>query len=148
VSALSLHVLCAEILQAATFESHTYTCLFRSGVQWCEFYDDTTPSPFSDFWHTKEGVSIGNEGGPWDSLSIPMQGCMRGVKPRSVVNTLWAASWSSSTYLPLQWSDSITAEDWSFVGGINRCGAYCTAFGCGVNQSSHWDAHECQPTPA
>ncbi len=37
---------------------------------WTEFYDDKSASgPFGDSWHTKEGVSKGNEGGPWDAPS-------------------------------------------------------------------------------
>ena len=34
-------------------------------------------SPFEDGWHTKEGTSSGNEGGPWDSPSAPMNGCFK-----------------------------------------------------------------------
>jgi len=112
---------------------------------WVEFFDSSDAGPLGDFWHTKEGVSRGNEGGPWDSLSGPMSGCMRGVTPRDTLNTIWAASWSSTTYLPLQWSNTKTAATWSFLGGVNRCGAYCTAFGCGANQSSHWTDAECAP---
>lgn len=37
---------------------------------WTEFYDDKSSSgQFGDSWHTKEGVSKGNEGGPWDAPS-------------------------------------------------------------------------------
>ena len=41
-----------------------------------EFWDNSTsasPGPMNDGWHTKEGVSVGNEGGPWDGLSGPMR---------------------------------------------------------------------------
>ena len=39
--------------------------------------------------HTKEGVSKGNAGGPWDGASGPMNGCMRGLKANSSLDMLW-----------------------------------------------------------
>ena len=32
---------------------------------WVEFWDPSAEGPFGDYWHTKEGVSNGNSGGPW-----------------------------------------------------------------------------------
>jgi hypothetical protein len=113
---------------------------------WSEWYDSvTSPGPFGDFWHTKEGESAGNTGGPWDSPSGPMLGCLQGVVPGSSVDTLWAASWGSQTYLPALWSNNSWAQANSFVGGVNRCGAYCTAWGCGANNSIHYTQGECGP---
>jgi hypothetical protein len=82
---------------------------------WVEFYDPSQPGPFGDFWHTKEGVSEGNEGGPWDSVSGPMRGCLRGVLPHSPMNTIWAANWSAQTFLPTQWNRGTFQSKWSYV---------------------------------
>lgn len=112
---------------------------------WVEFYDGAAPGPFGDHWHTKEGVSQGNSGGPWDSPSAPMKGCLKGVVPLNRLETLWATSWSSPTFLPTLWHSSRWAATWGHVGGINRCGAYCTAWGCGVNQTQHWSQQQCAP---
>lgn len=114
---------------------------------WVEFYDPSSPGPFGTPWHTKEGTSKGNEGGPWDSPSGPMMGCLRGVVPGSSLNTLWAASWSSPVYLPTLWASDgpLTGQQWSFVGGENVCGDYCSAWGCGAN-SSKWNQSACGPT--
>ena len=96
---------------------------------WIEFYDPMAPtSPFEDGWHTKEGTSSGNEGGPWDSPSAPMNGCLKYLVPKDKtrLNTIWSSSWSSSISLPLQWSvDSELSKRMAFVGGVNRCGKYC-----------------------
>lgn len=110
---------------------------------WVEFWDDATPGPFGDFWHTKEGTSVGNEGGPWDAPSGPMLGCLAGVVPFSAMDSLWAASWSSAIYMPLLWSNDSYDAAWSFVGGLDRCGAYCTAWGCGVNNSVRYTQAQC-----
>jgi hypothetical protein len=110
---------------------------------WAEFYDPATPGPFGDFWHTKEGTSLGNEGGPFDAPSGPMLGCLQGVVPYSAIDSLWAASWNSKTYMPMLWSNDTWAMTWSFVGGHDRCGAYCQAWGCGVNNSIHYNQTEC-----
>jgi len=115
---------------------------------WAEYWDGTAAGPFGDNWHTKEGVSAGNAGGPWDSPSGPMNGCLKGVVPGSPMDTLWATSWSSPVYLPTLWTNSSPwFSDWSFVGGVNRCGAYCGAWGCGVNQTQFWNQAECGPSP-
>ena len=110
---------------------------------WIEFWDGASPGPFGDFWHTKEGESAGNEGGPWDSPSGPMMGCLAGVVPYSAIDSLWAASYSSPTYMPLLWSNDTWSTAWSFVGGLDRCGAYCTAWGCGVNNTNRWSQAQC-----
>eukprot|EP01051_Picozoa_sp_SAG22_P004596 SAG22_NODE_250_length_13779_cov_6.413450_6_plen_161_part_00 len=54
-------------------------CVCTFGLSRVEFWDPTDPGPFGDYWHTKEGVSRGNAGGPWDGASGPMAGCMRGL---------------------------------------------------------------------
>jgi hypothetical protein len=51
-----------------------------------------------------------------------MQNCLRGVAPGSSLNTIWASSWNTSTYLPTLWANDEFMQGWSFVGGINRCG--------------------------
>jgi hypothetical protein len=114
---------------------------------WVEFYDPTFPSPFGagNNWHTKEGTSAGNEGGPWDALSAPMRGCLKYLIPKDTkrLNTMWSSSWSSNIYLPLQWSPSKMAQDLAFVGGVNVCGSYCTAWGCGMNSTEKYTQKEC-----
>lgn len=110
---------------------------------WVEFWDGAAPGPFGDAWHTKEGESMGNAGGPWDAPSGPMLGCLAGVVPFSPMDSLWAASWSSATYMPLLWSNDSYNAAWSFVGGLDRCGAYCTAWGCGVNNSKRYSQAQC-----
>jgi hypothetical protein len=106
-------------------------------------YDPQSPGPFRTFWHTKEGTSRGNEGGPWDSPSGPMSGCLKGVVPSSPLNTMWATRWSSPTFLPTLWQVN-NASAWAFVGGENVCGVYCTAWGCGAN-GSKWSQQQCYP---
>jgi len=92
---------------------------------WAEFWDDSNGTgPFGDGWHTKEGTSAGNEGGPWDAPSGPMQGCLKGTLPHSTMATIWASSWSSPTFMPTQWHYSSWAATWGHVGAVNRCGAY------------------------
>ena len=76
--------------------------------------------------------------GPWDSASGPMNGCLKGVIAHNSMNTIWAASWKSDIYLPLQWSNTPVQEEWAFVGGENRCGPYCTAWGCSTNQTAKY----------
>lgn len=118
---------------------------------WVEYFSPPDsadgPGPFGDGWHTKEGVSVGNAGGPWDSPSGPMLGCLAGVVPYSSLDSLWAASWTSATYMPLLWSNDTYNAAWSFVGGLDRCGAYCTAWGCGVNNSVHYSQAQCSQFP-
>jgi hypothetical protein len=113
---------------------------------WSEFFDPAAPGPFGDHWHTKEGTSAGNAGGPWDSPSGPMLGCLAGVVPGSSLDTLWAVSYDSPTFLPALWANSSWSQAWSFVGGSQRCGAYCQAWGCGINNSIHYTQAECGPT--
>jgi hypothetical protein len=118
---------------------------------WIEFYDPTSSSPFGNGWHTKEGTSAGNAGGPWDAPSEPMNGCLKYLVPKDKnrLNTIWSSSWSSSTYLPLQWSvgggelDDARTQRLAFVGGVNKCGSYCTAWGCGMNQTSKFAQKDC-----
>eukprot|EP00658_Telonema_sp_P-2_P058172 TRINITY_DN4660_c0_g2_i6.p2 TRINITY_DN4660_c0_g2~~TRINITY_DN4660_c0_g2_i6.p2 ORF type:complete len:227 (-),score=48.07 TRINITY_DN4660_c0_g2_i6:199-879(-) len=117
---------------------------------WVEFWDNVTSSgPFKTSWHTKEGTSLGNSGGPWDAPSGPMSGCLRALVPNDDLNTMWASSWSSREFMPLQWNTGGTKpndalqREVSFVGGVNLCGDYCTAWGCGANQTDRWEQHQC-----
>jgi len=112
---------------------------------WCEYFDPAAAGPFGTFWHTKEGTSKGNEGGPWDAPSGPMLGCLRGVVPASPLNTMWASAWSAQEYLPTLWASDgpLTGAAWSFVGGENVCGSYCSAWGCGANNSNYWNQSSC-----
>jgi hypothetical protein len=32
-----------------------------------------------------------------------MMGCLAGVVPKSAIDSLWAASWTSTTYMPMLW---------------------------------------------
>lgn len=66
-----------------------YAQLHVLRISWVEFFDASDPGPFGDYWHTKEGVSQGNAGGPWDGASGPMNGCMRGLKAKSSLDMLW-----------------------------------------------------------
>lgn len=113
--------------------------------KWQEIYDPTSPGPFGDSWHTREGTSRGNAGGPWDAPSGPMLGCLAGVVPGSAMDTLWASSWDAPDVLPTLWSNDSWHSTWSRVGGINRCGAYCTAWGCGPGNANKWTQAECGP---
>ena len=79
---------------------------------WASFYDPADAGPFGDFWHTKEGESAGNEGGPWDAPSGPMSGCLQGVVPGSAMDSLWASVHSSDVQLPLLWANDTTATEW------------------------------------
>lgn len=131
---------------------------------WVEYYDASHPGPFppsataggddydAAFWHTKEGTSFGNAGGPWDSPSAPMKGCLQSVKkngsdPGSTnrMFSMFGAKWSSSNFFPQLWANNSWSRRWQFVGGENRCGAYCMAWGCGVNNSMFWTQEECWP---
>jgi len=96
---------------------------------WTEFYDPQAPPLFDkDFWHTKEGTSRGNAGGPWDALSAPMAGCLSRLVPKSELNNLYCSKWSGVASMPLLWGVDPT---WSRIGSEGRCGAYCSRFGCG-----------------
>jgi hypothetical protein len=72
-----------------------------------------------------------------------MRGCLQGVIPYSAIDSLWAATWTSQIYMPMLWSNDTWSSTWSFVGGTDRCGAYCTAWGCGVNNSLHYNQTQC-----
>ena len=50
----------------------------------------------------------------------------QGVVPNSSFDTLWASSWSSRDFLPTLWSSGSLAEEWSNVGGENRCAGHCS----------------------
>jgi Transglutaminase-like superfamily len=112
---------------------------------WAEIYIPELTSPFSDGWHTREGISNGNINGPFDAPSGPMETCLSYLMKGDKLNTIWASNWSSPVYLPFLWSNNTFSQDYAFVGGVNRCGAYCTAWGCGVNNSMHWNQDECGP---
>ena len=115
---------------------------------WVEFYDPSSPGPFNNSWHTKEGTSGGNRGGPWDSPSGPMNRCLRYLNPKDDLNTMWVSAWSSRQYMPLQWTGGEMQRRWGFVGGQNVCGAYCSAWGCGQNQTDRWTQEQCGPANA
>jgi hypothetical protein len=104
-----------------------------------------SPGPFGTFWHTREGSSAGNADGPWDAPSGPMLGCLQGVVPGSNIDTLWATSWGSRVDLPMLWANDATSATWARVGGINVCGSYCGAWGCGANNSQRWTQAQCGP---
>jgi hypothetical protein len=72
-----------------------------------------------------------------------MNGCLQGVQPQDRLHTIWASSWGSQTFLPLMWANDAWTQQWMFVGGVNRCGAYCSAWGCGQGQAQHWDQNGC-----
>ena len=115
---------------------------------WAEFWDGSAAGPLgAGGWHTKEGTSAGNEGGPWDAPSGPMLGCLAGVVPYSALNSLWAASAGSAVYMPLLWSNDSVSQAWGFVGGLDRCGAYCSAWGCGPGNAQRYTQGECSQYP-
>ena len=76
-----------------------------------------------------------------------MNGCLKGVLPNSQLNTMWASAWSSPEYLPTLWAMNglLTGENFARVGGLNVCGSYCSAWGCGPTQTSFWDQSACGP---
>lgn len=112
---------------------------------WAEFYDPASTGPFGDGWHTREGTAAGNPDGPWDAPSGPMLGCMAGVVPGSPMDTLWATSWGSAVNMPTLWANDTRSATWARIGGVNRCGAYCGAWGCGVNNTVHYTQAQCGP---
>jgi hypothetical protein len=112
---------------------------------WVEFWDKDVMGPFGDNWHTREGVSYGNYNGPWDSPSDPMRTCLKYLIPKDPLNTIWVSKWSSDKFLPTLWSPNYEFnEQWAFKGGLNRCGAYCQAWGCGPDGKSKWSQQECE----
>ncbi len=42
--------------------------------------DGNSTGPFGDFWHTKEGTSRGNEGGPWYAAASVILHVSRGKR--------------------------------------------------------------------
>ena len=112
---------------------------------WIEFFDPTSPGPFGDGWHTREGVSAGNRDGPWDAPSGPMLGCLQGVSPGSSLDTLWASVWSSDVHQPTLWAHTTEDEAWARVGGENVCGRYCSAWGCGPGNAQRYTQDQCGP---
>ena len=80
-----------------------------------------------------------------------MNTCLRELIPKDPhrLNTIWATQWSSGVLLPLQWQvPAGPALRLAAVGGVNRCGAYCTAWGCGANQTDRWSQSACDvPAP-
>ena len=112
---------------------------------WTEVRDWANPGPFGSYWHTREGASAGNANGPWDAPSAPMLGCLAGLVPGSSVDTLWASSWGSRTNLPLMWSNDARTATWARVGGVNVCGDYCSAWGCGPGNAIKYNQSACGP---
>ncbi len=118
---------------------------------WTEYYDSSLIGPFGDSWHTKEDTSKGNEGGPWDRPSAPMNTCLKYLIPHDPtgLNSIWVSQWSSPLMMPLQWGPEISKShhiSWlngSSVSGSNRCGPYCAAWGCGMNQTQKYKQNEC-----
>lgn len=41
-------------------------------------------------------------------------------------------------------SDALTIT-WARINGENVCGAYCTAWGCGANNTNKWSQAQCGP---
>ena len=96
---------------------------------WVEFLDPGSVGPFGDFWHTKEGTSAGNEGGPWDHPSGPMANCVHLMVPGSKLNAIYATSAASTAaWLPLLWASDSVSVMWAFVGGIDRSSEYAAAW--------------------
>jgi|EP00505_MAST-04D_sp_SCG-Rhode-Island_P000680 hypothetical protein len=115
---------------------------------WTEFFDPATPDgPFAyaKHWHTKEGTSSGNAGGPWDGLSGPMEKCLAYLVPKDPrrLNTVWASQYSGPANMPLQWGKSPFLMKFGRIGAVNRCGDYCQTFGCGANRTKRWTQSEC-----
>mmetsp|Transcript_43964 Transcript_43964/g.102810 ORF Transcript_43964/g.102810 Transcript_43964/m.102810 type:complete len:97 (+) Transcript_43964:275-565(+) len=81
-----------------------------------------------------------------------MSRCLQHLLPgdTSRLNTMWATKWSSDVPMAVLWQPTgSTALKFAFVGGVNRCGAYCAAWGCGVNQTDRWSQKECDvPRPS
>jgi hypothetical protein len=117
---------------------------------WTEFYDPLSIGPFRQvedekYWHTKEGTSKGNSGGPWDSLSTPMRMCLEKLIPKdpNKLNTIWVTKYSGAENLPLQWGNSETLMKFGRIGSLNRCGAYCLTWGCGAEQKQYYTQDQC-----
>jgi hypothetical protein len=68
--------------------------------------------------------------------------------PGSSIDSLWATSWGSDVNLPTLWANDSLSATWARIGGLNRCGAYCQAWGCGANNTAHWTQAQCGPAAA
>ena len=113
---------------------------------WTEYYEPNVIGPFKDFWHTKEGTSNGNAGGPWDALSEPMEKCLGYLiaKDPKKLNTIYASQYSGKENMILQWGGyTYDGYVYDHVGGVNRCGAYCTKWGCGQKHDQFYNQMEC-----
>lgn len=75
-----------------------------------------------------------------------MAGCLQGVEPHARLRTIWSSSWGSPRFLPLLWAAAPYNARWMFVGGVNRCGAYCTAWGCGPQRDKRYQQGDCDPS--
>ena len=138
-----LAVACRAVGVAARLAGCSESVVAGDDHHWVEYWDGGAAGPFGDAWHTKEGVSLGNEGGPWDEPSQPMGGCLQGVTPHARLRTIWASAWSGTRFLPLLWAQDDFAERRGWVGGENRCGAYCGAWGCGQTRDQHYTQAQC-----
>lgn len=74
-----------------------------------------------------------------------MKGCLQHLIPHNDLNNLWASSWSGASNMPTLWANSTFLQAYSRIGAVNRCGAYCEAWGCGANQTHHYTSAECAP---
>lgn len=74
-----------------------------------------------------------------------MNGCLQGVVPRDRMHTLWASSWAGARAMPLLWAQDPHSLMWARVGAVNRCGAYCSVWGCGDGQTQHYSQADCDP---
>lgn len=45
-------------------------------------------------------------------------------------------------------SNDARSAVWAKIGGVNVCGDYCTAWGCGTNNTQKWSQSQCGPTSA
>jgi len=148
-------VLLAAVLRSVGIPCRVTGCSDESAAaakgndhHWVEYWDPSFPGPFGDAWHTKEGVSKGNAGGPWDGASGPMNGCMRGLVGKNAHDMIYSASWSSKRFMPTLWGMDKWSKTNRWKGGIPRCKSYCSKWGCGVNQSSHYNTSKegtCEP---
>ena len=64
------------------------------------------------------------------------------------MDSLWFGSWASDIHMPTLWANDSTSTAWARIGGVNACGRYCTAWGCGVNNTMRWTQAQCGPVAA